>query len=37
MAVGFRVLEADELSDLLHEEIQRGLPAEQRVVIGHEL
>lgn len=37
MAAGFCVLEADELSDLLHEEIQRGLPANQHVAIRREL
>ena len=39
--LGFRVLEDKELSpalcDLLREEIQRGLPAEQRVAMQHEL
>jgi GNAT superfamily N-acetyltransferase len=39
--LGFRVLEDNELSpalrDLLHEEIQRGLPADQRVAMRREL
>lgn len=39
--LGFRVLEEDELSpalrDLLQEEIQRGLPADQRVAMQREL
>jgi N-acetylglutamate synthase-like GNAT family acetyltransferase len=38
---GFRVLEENELSealrDLLQEEIQRGLPADQRVALRREL
>ncbi len=39
--LGFRVLEAHELtaalSDLLHEEIQHGLPADQRVAMRRDL
>jgi GNAT superfamily N-acetyltransferase len=39
--LGFRVLEENELSqalrDLLHEEIQRGLPADQRVAMQRDL
>ncbi len=39
--LGFRVLEQKDLSaalqDLLHEEIRRGLPAEQRVAMRREL
>jgi GNAT superfamily N-acetyltransferase len=39
--LGFRVLEGDELPtplrDLLHEEIRRGLPADQRVAMRREL
>jgi GNAT superfamily N-acetyltransferase len=41
LRLGFRVLEENELSqalrDLLHEEIQRGLPADQRVAMRREL
>jgi GNAT superfamily N-acetyltransferase len=39
--LGFRILEDDKLTtalrDLLHEEIQRGLPADQRVAMRREL
>jgi GNAT superfamily N-acetyltransferase len=40
-SLGFRILEEDELTaalrDLLREEMQRGLPAEQRVAMRREL
>ncbi len=39
--LGFRILSEDELtaalSDLLHDEIQRGLPADQRVAMRRDL